>query len=624
MGEVMNLSMLGESHSYTEMNKVEVVQYKYEEGEFMKLVKMAFTMFTANELEKVTFVTKDTTVKAPRCALLMFSPMLRRTMSEVPSQEEVVISMPDCSSRSIMHLINLLNDGDTLFQGDEVSTVDVLVAANCLGIDLNSFEYVMSKERVGQAENRFETVVGDNVQNEQTKSVTESNTPPPMKGREPRKNKSRNNVSKESKKTKNTSKKNSEVPKNSSEKVTENSTNVAAINQKVTNCEQKDYVQSRKTLINNLIDYSGDDIYNEDYNDEDFDEFDMEDEEQFNKNLEDTDPKIDTSVVGEVNNELESLLDKSVLGDESSLNEIQSPSLAPNVGTVKTTEAEAKPNSKSKSMGLWAMSTNRQQFPNLPSLQREKQPAVARHPSLPVQRPVLHNPSSFTRAPSYSVGNQIAQPRSALPNSSVQPDRVNRFVHPAATKPSSSSEGSGRSQPLSSPVHNYKSLSQPNAQNQYVVGQQSKQVTNQYNSATLSTPNSRNTSASREEQASAQKNNLNSPSLTKSEPQSSVANGSPPQPGLPCQLCPKPSPTLSKLWQHYASRHFMAELRSSHAPSTDLESKTCSLCGNQFKNVANLLMHVGVVHYKVNEIMKAKGLEPLSMPKPQKRRPEGE
>jgi hypothetical protein len=83
---------------------------------------------------------------------------------------------------------------------------------------------------------------------------------------------------------------------------------------------------------------------------------------------------------------------------------------------------------------------------------------------------------------------------------------------------------------------------------------------------------------------------------------------------ISCLICQKTTPSIATLWQHYARMHFFAELKSDYSFMANIGNKSCNECGSSFKAVDALFLHIGTVHRKVNEIMEKKGLPCLEMP----------
>ena len=80
-----------------------------------------------------------------------------------------------------------------------------------------------------------------------------------------------------------------------------------------------------------------------------------------------------------------------------------------------------------------------------------------------------------------------------------------------------------------------------------------------------------------------------------------------------CQMCDKEVEGLSSLWNHYTNSHFHKVIKQSYGHLMDFEEMRCKLCDKQMKQKQGLLMHVGTVHQKVNEVLVTYGLNPLEV-----------
>merc|ERR1719341_1290219 len=75
-----------------------------------------------------------------------------------------------------------------------------------------------------------------------------------------------------------------------------------------------------------------------------------------------------------------------------------------------------------------------------------------------------------------------------------------------------------------------------------------------------------------------------------------------------CEKCYKGFPSLTLLRYHYCS-HFRGLLKKKYAEL--FEDNKCLICQKTFANSGRLLLHIGVQHDKINEILKSKGLRVL-------------
>ena len=75
-----------------------------------------------------------------------------------------------------------------------------------------------------------------------------------------------------------------------------------------------------------------------------------------------------------------------------------------------------------------------------------------------------------------------------------------------------------------------------------------------------------------------------------------------------CEKCTKGFPSLTLLRYHYCS-HFRGLLKKRF--SSLFEDNKCLSCGKTFANSGRLLLHIGVQHDKINEILRLKGMTVL-------------
>ena len=79
-----------------------------------------------------------------------------------------------------------------------------------------------------------------------------------------------------------------------------------------------------------------------------------------------------------------------------------------------------------------------------------------------------------------------------------------------------------------------------------------------------------------------------------------------------CPMCPNRSyPSISHLRQHLCS-HFRSELKY-FSKDLMLENNTCGVCSNVIKNPTSLLIHIGTIHKKLDEILAYKGYPVMSV-----------
>ena len=78
---------------------------------------------------------------------------------------------------------------------------------------------------------------------------------------------------------------------------------------------------------------------------------------------------------------------------------------------------------------------------------------------------------------------------------------------------------------------------------------------------------------------------------------------------MECQKCYKQFETVILLKYHYSS-HFMSLLKKNYEHLMNSKN-TCQECKKNFQNSRRLLLHIGVNHDKVNDILKSRGFEAL-------------
>jgi len=77
-----------------------------------------------------------------------------------------------------------------------------------------------------------------------------------------------------------------------------------------------------------------------------------------------------------------------------------------------------------------------------------------------------------------------------------------------------------------------------------------------------------------------------------------------------CQFCKKSVP-IRRILQHYSS-HFMQEIKHNCRELMDFSKLKCKVCETKFKQKQSIVLHMGMSHLKVNDILISKGLKPVS------------
>ena len=73
-----------------------------------------------------------------------------------------------------------------------------------------------------------------------------------------------------------------------------------------------------------------------------------------------------------------------------------------------------------------------------------------------------------------------------------------------------------------------------------------------------------------------------------------------------CEKCHKPFSTVILLKYHYCS-HFMSLLKKNYEHLLD-SNNNCQECKRTFQNSRRLLLHIGVNHDKINDILEYRGI----------------
>ena len=76
-----------------------------------------------------------------------------------------------------------------------------------------------------------------------------------------------------------------------------------------------------------------------------------------------------------------------------------------------------------------------------------------------------------------------------------------------------------------------------------------------------------------------------------------------------CEVCGKEFDAVSSLSQHMVRLHFWKEVKDTF--SHLYEGNTCLVCSKLFPRQNSLIMHIGSVHRKIDQIIEGAGLRPL-------------
>jgi len=565
------------------MGPVNVIQYKYHEEEFGKLLNVAYTEFTSAEQQNLTIFMKDKHIQLNRKPLVVFSPFLRSILNSLPCCSKPSILLPDCSSSAMLHLLNIVLYGATDFQG-ELNTAEILVAAKCLAIDLTNFEYVKSvktqaiKEKAGRRINESvlkqtrlhafandqsdsdldETAVDDygEEMDEEMDNYRSTN----LEDLNPLKRKAQ--VSKGMEKEHYEKETLDENPEDGSLALQERYDTSAIYGQKAAKTTKKSYT---------------------------------------NVTEESKQPKfrIPKKKVESNPGALESLALQHPPVSNQNLS-----SIPPNSGADSRAYAppqQWEPALSSSSMQQGAFSQNIPPAHQAVSgnsiphnygveFQRPQQrwtPALPVPPNQPFRQAML--PST---RPQY-----LAQMRAQLPQ--INPQKIgsvpSRLPNLRLGSPMEDSFYVGQQLPPTP---------RPLPQSMGLWAQSAGKPAAQ---SFIPNPHLSNTQLASVSVATGQPDRITlapemSPTTT-----STVSTST-------CQLCHKTLNSTAQLWQHLARVHFSAELKADYEYMADIPKKTCNECGSTTKSVDALFLHIGTVHRKVNEIMENKGLAGLKMP----------
>ena len=71
----------------------------------------------------------------------------------------------------------------------------------------------------------------------------------------------------------------------------------------------------------------------------------------------------------------------------------------------------------------------------------------------------------------------------------------------------------------------------------------------------------------------------------------------------------------SNLWDHYIICHKDISVQMSKQFCPDIDNLKCHLCGKGFSKKERVMTHVGIVHRRLNNILRSTGLQLLKPPK---------
>jgi len=562
---------------------VNVIQYKYHEEEFGKLLNVAFTEFISSDQQKLTIFTRDKPFLLNKESLVIFSPFLRNILDSLPCCSQPSILLPDCSSLALQHLLNIVQYGATDFQG-ELNTAEILVAAKCLAIDLTNFEYVKSlktqgikvKEsrrykEFGLKQTRLPVFENDQSDSDLDESVVDDY------GEE---------IDEEMDKYRLTSleefnplKRKAQAPK----------------------LMEKEHCE-KETLDENPED--GSLALQERY----------DPSAVYGKKVAKTAKKSNSINTGESKQpkfRIPKTKVESTHGAQEPLT-LQHPvlnqnlsgaNITPNSGVVSRAHAPQHwdPAFSSSSIQQGSFSQNIPLAHQAVSGNNVLQNFDV-EPLRPQQRwtpamPVAPN-QPFRQALPTSTGSQyLGQMRAQLSQNNPQNNGSVPSRLPNIRLGSPMEDSFYVGQPLPP-------TPRPTPQSMGLWAQSAGKSAAQ---SFILNPHLSNAQQVSVSEATRQPDRI-SPTMEVPPTNNSAVSMS------TCQLCHKTLNSTALLWQHFARVHFFAELKADYGYMVDIPKKSCNECGSTFKAVDALFLHIGTVHRKVNEIMEKKGLAGLKMP----------
>ena len=83
---------------------------------------------------------------------------------------------------------------------------------------------------------------------------------------------------------------------------------------------------------------------------------------------------------------------------------------------------------------------------------------------------------------------------------------------------------------------------------------------------------------------------------------------------LNCQICGKKKATLVSLWKHYICEHSVIRKQIAQQFDIDFKNSKCLECEQEMKTKLTRILHIGVVHSKLNDVLMFKGYQKLDIP----------
>jgi len=542
---------------------VTIIQYKYHDEEFGKILSGAFSEFTSSE-QKLTIYTRDKPISLNREPLVVFSTFLRSILDSLPCCAKPSILLPDCSSSALEHLLNIVLHGVTDFQG-ELNTSEILVAAKSLAIDITNFDYVKTQNSSTKVKGR-----GKELKPQQTRlpihndGLSDSDldeTVVDEYGEEMDEVENRyaetslNTYTQDKKKSKMFDKEEQDVSETLDEKPEDGSnTSQECVREPTSNTGSNKTVskKGKKLSVNS-----------------------------------DTKPSKYTKKKTEHNevNQQALLMSQRAPIPNQTLSGIRNPPppqyamrhpIPPQRWEATLPKPGQTPSAYQESISNKTVPMSNSNFP------QQHWAPVLPTPTVPNQ-PFRHPGPQPSRA---QYQGQM-RPQLDQFNHSIPDSVSSRLPTPRYAPSLESSSYAGHQLPLTP---------RPQTQPMGLWAQSAGQSTRQ-NHPMMQPPV-----------------NNGDDQFSRTDPNQQIALTSNVPPTTTCQLCNKTMNNNAQLWQHYARNHFLAELKAEYGSMADIQNKICRECGSVSKSVDILFIHIGTVHRKVNEIMEKRGLVSLKMP----------
>ena len=96
---------------------------------------------------------------------------------------------------------------------------------------------------------------------------------------------------------------------------------------------------------------------------------------------------------------------------------------------------------------------------------------------------------------------------------------------------------------------------------------------------------------------------------------SRIQNSTAPESKVTCQICDKTKNSLMSLWKHYIMEHSILRKQLAKQFNIDSSNLKCPECDHKMKSKLTRIIHVGIVHKRLNDVLHEKGFKRLPIPK---------